>query len=241
MILSRACWTPFAGHVAGQGGRFALAGDLVDLVDVDDPLLGPLHIVIGSLQQAQDDVLHILAHVAGLGQVGGIGHGKGHLEDAGQGLGQQRLAGTGGPEQQDVALLHLHIARLLAGLDALVVVVDRDRQHLLGLVLADDVFVEDVLDLPGLGQFLHVRSQGLLNLQLFRDDIVAELDALVADVHRRSGDEFLDLFLAFAAERAGQVLLVCFPTTHAAPPSTVFLVTMASISPYSLASPADMK
>src|SRR6185369_11554855 len=108
-------------------------------------------------------------------------------------------------------------------------------------VLANDVFIEDVLDLPGFGQFLHVRSQGFLHLHLFSDDIVAELDAFVTDVNRRSGDELLDLFLAFAAEGTGQVFLFRIPTRHAAPPLAVFLVTMASISPYSCASPADMK
>jgi hypothetical protein len=34
------------------------------------------------------------------------------------------------------------------------------------------------------------------------DDVVAQLDALVADEHRRAGDQLLDLVLALAAERA---------------------------------------
>ena len=83
-----------ARDVAGDGGVLALAGDLVDLVDVDDALLGPLDVVVGVLQQVDDDVLDVLADVAGLGEGGGVGDGEGDVEDLGQGLGQQRLAAS---------------------------------------------------------------------------------------------------------------------------------------------------
>ena len=46
----------------------ALARDLVDLVDVDDAALRPLDVVVGVLQQVDDDVLDVLADVAGLGE-----------------------------------------------------------------------------------------------------------------------------------------------------------------------------
>ena len=36
-----------AGHVAGDGEVLGLAGDLVDLVDVDDADLGPGHVEVG--------------------------------------------------------------------------------------------------------------------------------------------------------------------------------------------------
>ena len=62
-----------AGDVAGDRRVVALAGDLVDLVDVDDPALGPLDVEVGGLDQVQQDVLDILADVAGLGQRGGVG------------------------------------------------------------------------------------------------------------------------------------------------------------------------
>jgi hypothetical protein len=38
--------------------------------------------------------------------------------------------------------------------------------------------------------------------QLVPDDFVAELDALVADKNRRTGDQLLDLVLALSAKRA---------------------------------------
>src|SRR6478609_5350268 len=70
-------------------------------------------------------------------------------EELGERLGQQRLAGAGRPDQQDVRLGELDLvaaAALLLDFDPLVVVVDRDRQLLLGLFLADHVLVEKLLD-----------------------------------------------------------------------------------------------
>ena len=65
-----------AGDVAGDRRVLALAGDLVDLVDVDDPGLGLLDVVVGGLDQLEEDVLDVLADVARLGEGGGIGDGE---------------------------------------------------------------------------------------------------------------------------------------------------------------------
>ena len=80
---------PFTGNVSGDGGVFVLAADLVDFVDVNDALLAPLHIPVCRLQQLQDDVLHILAHITGFGQRGGVDDRERHVQDAGQRLRQQ--------------------------------------------------------------------------------------------------------------------------------------------------------
>ena len=77
-----------AGDVAGDRRVLALARDLVDLVDVDDAALRALDVVVGGLQQLDDDVLDVLADVAGLGQGGGVGDGERHVEDAWRGSGR---------------------------------------------------------------------------------------------------------------------------------------------------------
>jgi hypothetical protein len=57
--------------------------------------------------------------------------------------------------------------------------VHRDGQNLFGALLADDVLIEDGLDLGGLREAAQLAR--LLLFPLLRDDVVTELDALVAD------------------------------------------------------------
>jgi len=85
------------------------------------------------------------------------------------------------------------------------VVVDRYGERALGLLLADDVLVEDVVDLARLREVLDVeRGRGG---ELLVDDLVAEIDALVADVDAGAGDQLLDLALRLAAEAAEELLV----------------------------------
>src|SRR6185503_13197305 len=113
---------------------------------------------------------------------------------------EQRLARAGRPDQQDVRLLELDLPGGRRRVDALVVVVDGHGERLLRAMLADDVVIEDALDLGRLGQLAVGRRRLALALPL--EDVVAKLHALAADVHRRSGDEPGDLVLASPAERA---------------------------------------
>src|SRR5690606_41014666 len=85
-----------------------------------------------------------LAHVARLGQRGGVVDRERHVEQARQGLGQQGLARAGRADQQDVRLGQLDVVVLAAALDPLVVVVDRHRERALGPVLPDHVLVQDL-------------------------------------------------------------------------------------------------
>ena len=136
-----------ARHVARDRGVVGLAADLVDFVDVDDAALRALDVVVGGLQQLEDDVLDVFADIAGFGQRRGIRHRERHVEDARQRLGEQRLAAAGRADQQDVRLGQFDVVVLRRVVEPLVVVVDRDREHALGVVLADHVVVENRADL----------------------------------------------------------------------------------------------
>ena len=132
----------FAGHVARDGHVFRLARDLVNLVNINDAALRALHVVIGILQQAQNDVLHVLADVTGLGQRRRVGNGKRHVQNFRQRAREQRFARTGRADQQNVALLDFNSgvrinARGLSAssfsgaafrLDALEMIMDGDGQ-----------------------------------------------------------------------------------------------------------------
>ena len=132
-----------ARHVAGDRGIIGLAGYLIDLVDVDDAPLRALDVVVGRLQQLQNDVLDVLADITGFGQRRRIRHGERHIDDARQRLRQQCLAGAGRADQEDIRLRQLDVFAVGLMFESLVVIVDRDREHLLGVVLADDVIVKN--------------------------------------------------------------------------------------------------
>src|SRR5918997_162623 len=194
-----------ARDVARDRGVVRLAGDLVYLVYVDDPGLRLLHVEVGGLDKLEQDILHVLAYVAGLGKGRGVGYGERDVEDLGERLGQKRLAGAGRTDQQDVGLLQLGAVRgLRAHLDALVVVVDGDGQDLFRVVLADHVLVEDAVYLPRLGEVVVFQDLGAGELLV--DDLVAQLDALVADIDAGAGYELPDLALALTAEGALQLI-----------------------------------
>ena len=87
-----------ARHVARDGEVFGFAGDLVDLIDVDDAHLRSIDVVIGGGDELEQDVLDVLAHVSGLGERRRVGDGKGDVEYASERLGQKRLAAARGAE-----------------------------------------------------------------------------------------------------------------------------------------------
>src|SRR5580704_15397443 len=84
-------------------------------------------------------------------------------------------------------------------------IVDGDRQHLLGVVLTDDVVVEDLADLfRRRNAVARLHQRGLV---LLADDVRAQLDALGANEDGRPGNELAHLVLTLAAERAVERVL----------------------------------
>src|SRR5688500_8768104 len=117
-----------ARDVARDGRVVALARDLVDLVDVDDAALRAVEIEVGRLNEPQQDVLDVLADVAGLGEARGIGDGERHVEDPRERLREERLPAARRADEQDVRSLQLDVVYAVARPHALVVVIDRDRE-----------------------------------------------------------------------------------------------------------------
>src|SRR5260370_20188507 len=81
-------------------------------------------------------------------------------------------------------------------------VVHRDRKDLLGKFLPDHVLVEYPADFPGRRQVGFGGPATFVRGAFLADDVVAQLDALVADEYRWSGDQLPHLVLALAAEGA---------------------------------------
>src|SRR6266540_4160506 len=207
-----------AGDVARDRRVVRLARDLVDLIDVDDPGLGLLDVEVRGLDQLQEDVLDVLADVAGLGQRRRIGDRERDVQDPRERLRKERLPAPGRPEQEDVRLLKLDVGLLGAHLHALVVVVDGDRERPLRVFLADDVIVEDGVDVLRPRQVLEVELRG--GGQLLVDDLVAEIDAFIADVDPRSSNQLFDLALRLPAEAAEKLLVSLACPSHPLSPCT---------------------
>jgi hypothetical protein len=92
------------------------------------------------------------------------------------------------------------------------VVVDGDGEGALRLFLRDDVVVQDRVDVTRARKVVEVELRG--SGELLVDDLVAEVDALVADVDPRPCDELLDLPLTLAAETAEQLLVAVRCASH---------------------------
>ncbi len=169
-----------AGYVAGDRNVLAGLADLVDLIDVDDALLGGGDLVVGRHHELEDQVLDVLADVAGLGQGGGVADGERDVQPASQGLGQSSLAAARRADQENIALGDLDVFEVgiadLAAEHSLVMVDDRDGQSLLHPLLADDVLVQVGHELAGRRDLL---EPGILPFVLLKE-VVTRLDAMGA-------------------------------------------------------------
>ena len=180
-----------AADIPGNGGVFRLSGDLVDLVDIDDPALGCLNVVIRRLDQPDQNVFHIVADITRFSQGCRISNSKRNIQNLCQRLSQHGFSHAGGSQQQYVALLDLHILICGRHKDSLVVVINRHRQGNFRLVLTNDILVEDLFDLSGLEELRHlIRINGLLapaaarlrEDALLHQHFIAQCNAVVTDI-----------------------------------------------------------
>ena len=79
-------------------------------------------------------------------------------------------------------------------------IVHRNGQDLLGVLLADHIVVENFTDFLWRRHAVFGFDEG--DLVLFTDDIHAQLNALIADEYGWTGNELAHLVLALSAEGA---------------------------------------
>ncbi len=78
-------------------------------------------------------------------------------------------------------------------------VVDRNRQDFLGQLLTDHILVQDRFDFLRRGQLVGLGFTRRL-FDLLADDVIAQVNAFIANEHRRPGDQLAHLVLAFPTE-----------------------------------------
>ena len=86
---------PLAAHVARDRNVVRFTPDFVDLVNVNDADLRAFHVVVRILQQTQNDVFNVFAHVARFSQGCRIGNAKWDIENFCERFRQQSFARSG--------------------------------------------------------------------------------------------------------------------------------------------------
>lgn len=128
MIFSRAFCTR-----SPEGPRAcALVALSCHLVDEDNAALRLLHVALGAVEQAMQDGLDFLADIFCLRQRRRVRRHERHIENPCQGFAEQRLAGTGRADEENIALHHLDRIRLGLG-GFLEVRINRNGEDLLGI------------------------------------------------------------------------------------------------------------
>src|SRR2546426_2014726 len=204
----------FAADVPRDRRVVRLARDLVDLVDVDDAALGAADVEVSGLDETQQDVLDVLADVARLGEARRVRDGEWDVEDLGERLREIGLATSRRPDEQHVRLRQLDVTDRLGGADPLVVVVDLDREHFLRAFLADHVLVERGADRLRVGDEAGLLLLGAGGAVIVLEDLLAEVDALVADEYAGARNQLPHLVLALPAEAAAGVATAVFSFVH---------------------------
>ena len=192
----------FTGYVSGDGRVFRLPCDLIDFIDVDDTAFRFVDIIVGSLDQAQENVFDVFADIAGFGQGRCIGNRKRNVQETRERLGKERLAAACRPEHDDIGLLEFYIIVRGLILDSLVMVVYGNGQSGFGIVLFDDVLIHVLLDFFRNGK-LEVRNRLLLVcLHFLFEDVFAHFDTFIADIDSRPCDQLFNFFAGTSAEAA---------------------------------------
>ncbi len=153
------------------------------------------------MQELQQQVLHVLTHVAGLGQRGGVADGEGHVENAGQCLGQQGLARTGRADHENVRLVDLDFARFGAVHEPLVMAMHGHGQDLLRPLLTDHVLVQMLDQFSRRGDLAEQGLAGPSPAAFLLEDRLAEVDTFATDVNvARSLNQRADVAIALATK-----------------------------------------
>src|SRR5258708_34060939 len=73
----------FAGHISRDRWIIRLTRYFIDLIDIDDAALRFLDVVVGSLQEVQDNILNVLTDISRLSQAGRVRDRKRDLQKPG--------------------------------------------------------------------------------------------------------------------------------------------------------------
>ena len=132
------------------GGVTDSAGDLIDFVDVNNSVLGALHITIGAPDQFANEIFNIAANVSGFGEFSGVAFNEGNADEVGDAPNQVGFTDTGRADENDVLFCVVGLVLAFHGEATVVVMIAHGHgQDLLGVILFNDEAVEVIFDVAG--------------------------------------------------------------------------------------------
>ena len=99
----------FAGYISCDGCAFSFSGDFVNLINVDNAFFSPLDVIVRRMDQLQKHVFDIFTDITGFCQCRGVSNCERNTQNLCQRPRDVGLAGTGGTDHQDIALLNINI------------------------------------------------------------------------------------------------------------------------------------
>ena len=192
------------GHISGNGSVLGFSCDLVDLINIDDSVLRTFNIVICCLNDLQKNILNILANIACLCESSGICDGKRNIQKSRQCLCKKCLTGTCRTKHQDITLLQLNV-QISGSKNSLVMIVTSHRKCLLGIVLTNDIFIQDTVDLFRFQKVdpCFVICFMIIHIEFFFHDLGTDTDTFITNIRSiRTCDQFPYLVFGLMAKGA---------------------------------------
>ena len=131
---------------------FTTGGELVDLIEINNAVLGELDIAIRFCHQVTDEIIDIAPDITGLAELRGISLHKRHANEIGDVLDEVGLANARGAADDDILLREFERGRALLLLvltqhpRVVVVIAHGCGEHLFGLVLTNHKTVQVSFD-----------------------------------------------------------------------------------------------
>ena len=147
----------FTTYIASNGRVIALTCYLINFINKDDTALSSFNFIIRNLQQAAQDALYILAHIACFGKYSSIDNGERHIKKLCYGTGQKGFTSTSRANHDDIALFYFNTILVYRLLQTLIVIIDRNCQMAFCLILSDDIFIKISLYLTRLWHLFHLK------------------------------------------------------------------------------------
>ena len=96
-------------HISSDGRIFRFSRDFIDFININNSGFSPLGIVVCGLEELQEYVLDILAHIASLSQGSSVGDREGNVQALCKRLCQVGLSATGWANHENVGLGNFYI------------------------------------------------------------------------------------------------------------------------------------